>query len=509
MRTVLIGSDFMYDKDNNLKPIEINTNVGWTDSIIENNDSVIDLINLSTFITSNGFTNVVYIGSIYDFNLKLKELCTELGLVYNLYGVSSDSITIPFVEDSDTTLIIRSAYDTTALVDDTYCKNKIEFLKLIQSESYGSQFAYKDTDNNLINNITTINDNGNHPNFILKSVLPQYDKTIYPKLYKVSTESELNTLISNVVTSDYFLMEYHYNSNILYENIIPTYRGLNLLYPPSLNSISLGGYTYLAKKMIDELSTFDLETFEISNVDRIKYISDSSYLNNPKLLSTDKVEMADGTFKTGDELEIGDLVKTINIPNPNNVDLIDDTANFNINYDTFLSGSTYTAKHIINKTQINKISNYITITFTDGSNWEDVETSAYLSLRNDSVRFLQLNGICEENGICLLPGDNVILIDTTQETITTILKEIQTITTNKTIFTGYEIEVEDNHMFLTVSDDNISSYVAIEHNVGCTGCNPNVCSQCTCDKGQYCIAIPSYFPAIMGGTCAGTCNAPT
>ena len=29
MRTVLIGSDFMYDKSGNLKPIEINTAVGW------------------------------------------------------------------------------------------------------------------------------------------------------------------------------------------------------------------------------------------------------------------------------------------------------------------------------------------------------------------------------------------------------------------------------------------------------------------------------------------------
>ena len=29
MRTVLIGSDFMYDADGNLKPIEINTATGW------------------------------------------------------------------------------------------------------------------------------------------------------------------------------------------------------------------------------------------------------------------------------------------------------------------------------------------------------------------------------------------------------------------------------------------------------------------------------------------------
>ena len=208
MRTVLIGSDFMYDKDGNLKPIEINTNVGWTESTVETYDSVLDLTSLSTFITSNEFTSVVYIGSIFGVDEKLKTLCTELGITYTLYGVPSNSITIPYVEDNDQTLIIRSAYDTTALVDDTYCRDKVNFLNLIKDSTFGSQFAYLDENNSIVNNITTINDNGNHPNFILKSVLPDYDKEIYPKLYKVSSQEELNTLISNMVTSDYFLMEY-------------------------------------------------------------------------------------------------------------------------------------------------------------------------------------------------------------------------------------------------------------------------------------------------------------
>ena len=29
MRTVLIGSDFVYNKDGNLVPVEINTSIGW------------------------------------------------------------------------------------------------------------------------------------------------------------------------------------------------------------------------------------------------------------------------------------------------------------------------------------------------------------------------------------------------------------------------------------------------------------------------------------------------
>jgi hypothetical protein len=203
----------MYDKDGNLKPIEINTNVGWTESTVETYDSVLDLTSLSTFITSNEFTSIVYIGSVHPIDEKLKTLCNELGITYSLYGVSSNSITIPFVEDNDQTLIIRSAYDTTALVDDTYCRDKVNFLNLIKDSSFGSQFAYLDENNSIVSNITTINDNGEHPNFILKARLPDYDKEVYPKFYKVSTQEELDTLISNVVTSDYFLMEFHLNQS--------------------------------------------------------------------------------------------------------------------------------------------------------------------------------------------------------------------------------------------------------------------------------------------------------
>ena len=511
MRTVLIGSDFMYDKNGDLKPIELNTNVGWTDSTVETDeDSIIDLTELSSFIVSNGFTNIVYIGDMYAINEKLKKLCGELNIDYKLYHIGVKSITVPYVEDNDKTLIIRSAYDTTAVVDDTYCRDKVNFLNLIKDSSFGSQFAYKDDSGNLVNHITTINDNGNHPNFILKAKLPQYDKMTYPKLYKVTTEEELQTLISNVVTSEYFLMEYHFNPDKLYKDIITTYRGLNLLVPPNLNSISLGGYTYLAKKDLTHLSTYDPTTFELSYKDRIKYISDTaSSLVGPKLIPTDKVQMADGSFKTAKELQVGDLVKTIDVPNPNNVDLVLDYADFGINYDAFVNGSEYTAKAILSKVEINKLISYNTITFTDGTTWEDADNSAYLSVRDNNVRFLHIIAACPaDSDLCLVPGDSVILIDASQKTITSVLKTVSSITATKTVFNGYEIGVEENHMFLTVSSDNVTSYVAIEHNVTCTGCSLS-CSRCNCAKGQFCTRTANSAPANPGtsGTCRATCSA--
>ena len=63
MRTVLIGSDFMYDNDGNLKPIEINTAVGWDGAErVEEDIDCLDLTALDEFIKSKNFTTIHYVG---------------------------------------------------------------------------------------------------------------------------------------------------------------------------------------------------------------------------------------------------------------------------------------------------------------------------------------------------------------------------------------------------------------------------------------------------------------
>ena len=63
MRTVLIGSDFMYDKDGILKPIEINTAVGWDSPTqkVEDDIDCLDLTSLYQFVETNGFTSIHYV----------------------------------------------------------------------------------------------------------------------------------------------------------------------------------------------------------------------------------------------------------------------------------------------------------------------------------------------------------------------------------------------------------------------------------------------------------------
>ena len=465
MRTVLIGSDFMYDKDGNLKPIEINTAVGWHNNKFESNDESLDLSSLLTFIQSSAFTKVVYIGGMTVLTSKLETLCNSINVEYEFLRTDASSITIPFVEDTDTTLIIRSAYDTTALVDDTYCRDKVEFLKLIETQSFGTQFAYRDENNTMVNTITDIVNNNGHPNFILKHRNPNYDKNIYPKFFKVSTQEELDIVLQNV-TTDYFLMPFYYNQSTLFQNRIKVIRGLTLFYPPSLESILLGGYTTFCNGDTSEVPEFDNETFELLTL-RNNYTSVDNGFVKPKLEDSDLVQMVDGSFKTALDLQVGDMVKTIVIPNPYDASNFNELVNFKISFEELTSGTTYTSNEVLTKVRRTVWTKTKKIVFTDNSEWEDTEASRYLGYRNNEVRFLSLDEFVSEDGR-LQVGDEVILLDgNVEETPTFVKKTVPSIETITGFFGGWVISVDEERLFLTKSPDTNSSFIAIEHNASC------------------------------------------
>lgn len=491
MRTVLIGSDFMYNSVGNLIPIEINTNTGFDNENVrvEEFDETFNLTPLLQFITDNGFTKIEYIGEIRQFYVKLS---ASVDIECNMTTVGN-AITIPFIEDTETTLIIRSAYDTTALIDDTYCANKVNFLNLIKDSSFGSEFAYLDESNNLINSITTIFNNSTHPNFILKAISPHYDKDVYPKLFKVSTQEELDIVLTNV-DSDYFLMPYYFNENKLENNHIQVVRTLNLLVPPNLESIQIGQYHKICNEEINSYSTYDNQTFEYIG-DRSRYLTTIEKDWTPKLEDTDLVEMADGTFKTALDLEIGDELKTIDIPNPFLVDNRDETANYRISYSDLVSGTTYSTNKVLNKVRVNRKTHIVNITFTDDSNWSDVGDSNYLIERNGEIRFL--------NTLQLVVGDYLLLINTSNGEF--IKKEVSSIVKTSEYLNGWALTVERTHLFLTKSSiDSTSSFVSIEHNVGdqcsCNNWHYYSCNECNtaCGKAEKCNMYGTTTQGLMG-----------
>lgn len=484
MKAILLGTDFAYTKDGNVTPIEINTNSGIDNLTLENKNDIFNLETLKPLITKNSITKITYLGAIELLNRKLDELSLNLSIEYEFIQLQNSEI-IPDIEDNDVHLIIRSAYDTNAIVDSVYCRDKTNFMNLINSKSFKSEYAYHDGIN-LINKITEIPDNGNHPNFILKARYPQYDKDEYPKLYKVTTFEELDIVLENV-NFEYFLMEFHLNPNKVYQGNLKIIRSWNLLVAPTLENITLGNYTRITSRKLDELSTFNPNTYELTHTDRTKYLTILPK-NSPKLGSTDKVEMADETFKTGEELQVGDLVKTLIIPNPDNIDLANDLGNFGITYETFTNETVYSSNKVLEKIPVNILVDQVRILFTDDTFWGDTKSSNYLILRNNEVRFVSLDE--SRNNFGLKEEDQIILVDTGPVEFTSILKTVSAIITTVEMFNGYQIEIEETHIFLSQDSEN-QSYVAIEHN---PPCDPGTCGrQDTCAKGEDCqfgICVP-------------------
>jgi hypothetical protein len=478
MRTVLIGSDFMYDKNGNLKPIEINTAVGW-DGLekIEDDVDCLDLTELYDFVSNSNFETIHYIGDISYFHKTLQTHYTGSSVNYVYHGVTKYSITIPFVEDNDTTLIIRSAYDTTALVDDTYCRDKVEFLKLIQSQSFSSQFAYIDENGDLVNNITTINDNGIHPNFILKSRLPGYSVDSFPKFFKVTNQTELDEVISQNVTADYFLMENYVNDEKVWNGHLKVIRSLNLLYPPSLQSIQLGQYTKINHNLLQESVTYNPDTFELDSEFRESYLTNLETEWAPKLLDNDMVEMEDGTFKTALDLQVGDIIKTIDIPNGDSATQTTQSEYTyeDLTYETLASSTTYSTNEITNKKKVNRLAIVVTLTFEDGSTWEDTVGSSYL---------VDIDGVIQFKSITKLKqGDVVLLLNKDNDEVEFVRKTIASVVESRAVFSGWLISVAVTKLFLTkTTSTGNESYVSIEHNyLPCPsfGCIcPGACPSC-------------------------------
>ena len=97
---------------NGIEVIEfINQSIGSNEGIID-----AEMTELSTHKTFNVLLSEYYSGSST--------------VSVTIHNVESTSATVPFIEDASNKLILRNAYDSTALIDDTYAKDNFEFLKL-------------------------------------------------------------------------------------------------------------------------------------------------------------------------------------------------------------------------------------------------------------------------------------------------------------------------------------------------------------------------------------------
>jgi hypothetical protein len=513
MRAVITGTDFVRDNDGSFKAIETNTNihpavdlryyfdVNVLDTIISGTSiNEIHLINKRNLRSGYareidltpesenleaGLPNSISTGM---FSTPLQKYCDEKGFTFNNILLDANSMTIPHIEDSDNKLIIRIAYDVTALIDDTYARDNWEFLKLMYDSNPSSIPA------TFVNDIELgfdsigliIRDNGIHPNYIVKKRITPADNHIYPKFYKINSIEELNILKTNL-ESDEYIQEYILNEDDLLEGRLTHYRSVDLIYGANLDILNFWNVQFSNAFELDNICDLDDEN-KIPIWERPKYFY--KYNNNEKApkISADgstKVFLPDNSLTLLSSLNLNDTVKSISIPdlplNEAEFSLATWTGSSENLMQNFTIGTT-------NLVDIVKRQNYIgffyNVELTDGIKFSDVDHAMVLkkeiitgeTSNQEIVKFVEYNK--------LQPGDTMIIFDSQTNSLSE--KIIQNITFSYDEVEVYAVNFEQLDLFLT-SEESGLRYGLLTHNYtfDCKSVTANCLSCYECSNGAY------------------------
>jgi hypothetical protein len=467
MKAVLIATDYIKTATNEYKVLEINTQAGIIADI-----NLLDWTGITNFIQSNSFENVHCILPHYDkrFSVKLNEICDSIGgITFQSYETGDSSITVPYIEDNDNTLIIRLSYDTTAIIDDEYAKDNYNFLRAVGEQSFNPKTYIP----NIVDDFSNIEDFSytlDIPNFIVKKRYPNYDKNLHPRLYKIQNLAQLNALKTEVEQDTEFLQEF-IDSEIL-SGKRTIVRGIDIIYGADLTVISMGGYkvsSFISEDIWE--NTFD-ETGKLASKDRPKYIT---YYTNPNELATyiydadQLVLMADGSRKEFSQLETGDNVKSISVATLPLDETEYKVSEWTGSHTEFIENFEVSQTAVVVKTTKTQNTLFIKITLDNTIEWDDLPGTEILIREDDVIRFKMVNE--------LEIGDVLELFSTETETIVSKTITNLEVTFKENIEVG-SIDVEPIDLFLPLVTN---VYAIIQHNA----CTSTFCRQYGLDCTSY------------------------
>jgi len=471
MKAVLIGSDFLLDDNGNARLVELNTSTGIYQSMIPH----LDFTGLESLFQANSIEEVVYIFNdqqvVADpkfrvnisLGTKLQTICEAMGITYTPYQVNTYAATVPYIEDTPTKFILRQAYDGTALVDETYCADKLNLQDLIQSQSYAIP-TFIDTPEYNLTTLTEF-DASKTPNLVVKSRYPQYDAKVYPQAHKITTQSQLDALKGSTTGAN-FIQEFINSENNIKEGRYSIIRSIDLVYGGNLDTLHLGSYHQTSPYALD-IWPDELQegTTALTNKSRVKWISKLSTDEQKNIYHVDqdtKLVTATGEYITIDQVEQGTVVKSAqfsNFPTGSYVDVF----GFSSSFADMQSSLVVNTATVVGFQSSSLETVYLNITLEDGTTWDDSTRSTFYTEVSGSnlTRFKSLGQV--------ELGDKVVLLDVATNSL--VKKEITSLEPVYDTKVIYEVDVEEQDIFLSVLDE-ATNITLVQHNpCWCNGYN--------------------------------------
>jgi hypothetical protein len=490
MKGVIIGSDLL-EHNGDVKFLEINTNT----TIYNRGADMLDYDGLFSTLSSSGVTEFHYIWTEtdaftplyepYRFKEILQERCSGSNISFAEYVVPYGSITVPYIEDSANKFILRQSYDTTALVDETYCADKFEFFNLMHTSEYIPQTCFETSEINFDTLGSVDYTSTSNPNILIKARYPNYDKVLYPELHTISNQSELDGIKANL-PDNYLVQEFVYSDDNLVDGKYSIIRSIDILYGPNLDVINMGGYR---QSTIIPISKFENEfisgSTKLDQKSRYKYITkvidevQHEYHTDEDSMIVDYT----GSLQRADTIHLGSYIRSI--------DFVDFNGNHGANFEEgkldVLGWESTLQQSRDTLTQLTSSLNHITsasidtmfirVTLTDGRNWIDSPACTYYieESGSTSTRFELLNK--------MYVGDKIVITNAETSELTTL--EIAGLEMEHAKMTVYALDFEPSDLFLVdLGGDNFG----VMH-------NPCWCPWSSC--GDWCFS--SYCPGCGGG----------
>jgi hypothetical protein len=490
MKGVIIGSDLL-EHNGDVKFLEINTNT----TIYNRGADMLDYDGLFSTLSSSGVTEFHYIWTEtdaftplyepYRFKQILQERCSGSNISFAEYVVPYGSITVPYIEDSANKFILRQSYDTTALVDETYCADKFEFFNLMHTSEYIPQTCFETSEINFDTLGSVDYTSTSNPNILIKARYPNYDKVLYPELHTISNQSELDGIKANL-PDNYLVQEFVYSDDNLVDGKYSIIRSIDILYGPNLDVINMGGYR---QSTIIPISKFENEfisgSTKLDQKSRYKYITkvidevQHEYHTDEDSMIVDYT----GSLQRADTIHLGSYIRSI--------DFVDFNGNHGANFEEgkldVLGWESTLQQSRDTLTQLTSSLNHITsasvdtmfirVTLTDGRNWIDSPACTYYieESGSTSTRFELLNK--------MYVGDKIVITNAETSELTTL--EIAGLEMEHAKMTVYALDFEPSDLFLVdLGGDNFG----VMH-------NPCWCPWSSC--GDWCFS--SYCPGCGGG----------
>jgi hypothetical protein len=522
MKAVVIATDYVKDINGEFKVLEMNTQ---TALLFKDATKYLDLDGLEQLVSDNGITNIELILPQVTGTTVIDTEYTETGslgksiegairMQYESSSVnieahytSNTSTTIPFIEDNDTTLIIRVSYDSTALIDSVYCADNFEFLKLMYDANPTSipSTYINHTDLGFDTIGDTIRDNGEYPNYIIKERFPTTNYQQYPKIIKINNLDELNSIKSNLLPNT-LLQEYVFNPTDVFEGKLKTYRVVSMVYGSELDILDLTHpFEHTNGCAFGETVDFDTNG-ELAIWERPcyiqKYLSSIEERNRFRYQFDDasKIFMPDGSISTVQNIQSGSVLKSLNFDGMPLDELLSGSQNWSSSFSELTNGLEVTTTTVGEYSSTNKSVWIINLELSNDSKFADIEYARLLSKTGTQTEY-KFNRFFDVN-----IGDYIILFNNETNSIQEV--SVTNIEYSYETIDIFSVDVEPIDVLLT-SEEGVESpiYAIYQHNPP-ADCNRVCCSnswpvstyqQCPSGGSGWCYYWPYTYDVCVDG----------